>query len=89
MGADDFIRNHTDARQVAGDVQRLAAALPPGVRKARISVHCRDCDRRWERKISMADAKAPEGFEELVREGRIHAALYEHRNVNMTVEPLL
>lgn len=89
MAIDSHIRDHTDERQVAGDIKRLAAALPPGVRKAQLTIACRDCGKRWERKISMADEKAPEAFAELVKNGRIHAALYEHRNVEMTVEPLL
>lgn len=86
---DSHISDQTDARIDEQNLRRLLERLPPEVRKARLSIWCRDCDKRWERKISMVDVQAPEAFGELVKNGRIHAAMYEHRNVEMTIEPLL
>lgn len=88
MAIDPRIRDSTDERNALSDVKRLAAALPPGTRKARVTIHCKDCGRKWQRKLLMSDAKAPEAFHDLVREGQMHGALHGHRDVQMTVETL-
>jgi len=82
----------------ANDVKRLAAMvarLPSHVTKVRAVVVCSagqdrlGCGKRWERKLSLADREAPEAFQHLLKEARIHEALYEHRGcIDLTIEPL-
>lgn len=85
-------RLHTD------DIKRLAAMvsrLPSHVTRVRAVVVCSagnnrlGCGKRWERKLSLADREAPEAFQHLLKEARIHEALYEHRGcIDLTIEPL-
>jgi hypothetical protein len=56
------------------------------VSKFRAVVVCSDCDRRWERKVSMRDKSLPEAFDHLMREAQLHAGLYEHKAINLRLE---
>jgi hypothetical protein len=60
----------------------------PGVWRFRAVVVCCDCDKRWERKVSMRDKKLPEAFDHLMREAQLHAGLYEHKAINLRLESL-
>ncbi len=61
-------------------------ASHPGVHRFRAVVVCSDCDRRWERKVSMKDRKLSEAFDHLMREAQLHSGLYEHKAINLSME---
>jgi hypothetical protein len=71
-------------RQHRQDIQALMSRMPRGTTKVRMTAVCshqdgdRGCGRRWERCFDLRDPKAPEAFEELIKEARLHEDLYEH-----------
>jgi hypothetical protein len=75
-------RNHAE------DVKALAMALPLGATRVRARVKCAECGKVWERKVRISDPRAPEAFEELVKNARLHEGLYDHRPVELTMEAL-
>lgn len=82
------IKQKLAERNHAEDIKALAMALPLGASRVRARVKCAECSKAWERKVRLSDPKAPEAFEELLKNARIHEGLYNHRPVELTLEPL-